>query len=611
MRRGALALFLCACVLPSATPALAAGPALGFAPAQFLDDQLAGGEPIVFADTVHHTLIYSAHEGTTHLYRPGFTSATPVSWLANYRNQVNIWVSKDNGATWTRSINNQFNGTDPTKSNGFSDPDLTQDEGGRVYDTGINLASDSLFSTADGGLTWDKGTAQCHDGDRPWLAGGKKDEVWLATDVLEGDPNAPALHTIFHSTDGGQTCSTQGVTDYGSTPDGGQYYGFGKLLYDHQRKMLIEPVVYADKDGTTDAIGASTGTPNADESYKMTAKKVADLPNGTVEHWPTVAEDTAGNVYLVWDTNERQKGTTTGCSQAEAPLANSIMMASSKDFGQTWSKPITVAHVDGHRVLWPWITAGAAGRVGIIYYQQNNLADIDCQNADISVMATSISGADTDSPQITTVDAVGRPVAKNTTICQGGTTCVATGQDRRLGDYMTISLDPNGCEMIATGDVTKPDPVTGMTRQTSLPLFVHQNSGPSLTGGSCGGAAAAPGPAPTGSSCAKPTSRAAGRGANRAERLAVHGTACGKVARVEVAVGRLVGSRCSFMRASGRFTPARSCGRRLYLRAKGTKRWTLNGTGELPNGRYRIWIRAVDAQGHKERAHRAGGFRIT
>src|SRR5436305_13503486 len=106
MRRGALALVFCVGLLTGGTPASAAGPALGFAPAQFLDDELAGGEPIVFADTAHHTLIYSAHEGTTHLYRPGLASAAPVSWLANYRNQVNIWVSKDNGATWKRVVSN-------------------------------------------------------------------------------------------------------------------------------------------------------------------------------------------------------------------------------------------------------------------------------------------------------------------------------------------------------------------------------------------------------------------------------------------------------------------------------------------------------------------------
>src|SRR3954465_4180779 len=297
MRRGAFLGILCVGAFWGPAAAQAVGPALGFAPAQFLDDELAGGEPIVFADTAHHTLIYSAHEGTTHLYRPGLASAAPVSWLTNYRNQVNIWVSKDNGATWKRVLSNNFNGADPSKDNGFSDPDLTQDEGGRVYDPGINLANDSLFSSNDGGQTWDKGTAQCHDGDRPWLAGGKKDEVWLATDVAEGNPNG-VLHTIFHSTDGGATCSSQGVTDYGDTADGGTYYGFGKLYYDHQRKMLVEPVLYFDKDGKGSGIGVSTGTPNDAESYKMTPHQASPTPSGTVAHFPTMAEDAAGTIYL-------------------------------------------------------------------------------------------------------------------------------------------------------------------------------------------------------------------------------------------------------------------------------------------------------------------------
>ena len=47
-----------------------------------------------------------------------------------------------------------------------------QDAGGRVYNTGIDLVNDALFSSVDGGKSWDRGTAQC-DGDRPWLAGAK------------------------------------------------------------------------------------------------------------------------------------------------------------------------------------------------------------------------------------------------------------------------------------------------------------------------------------------------------------------------------------------------------------------------------------------------------
>jgi len=35
---------------------------------------------------------------------------------------------------------------EPDLERGFSDPDLTQDAGGRVYNTGIDLVNDSLFS---------------------------------------------------------------------------------------------------------------------------------------------------------------------------------------------------------------------------------------------------------------------------------------------------------------------------------------------------------------------------------------------------------------------------------------------------------------------------------
>src|SRR6185503_16668846 len=46
-------------------------------------------------------------------------------------------------------------------------------------------------------------------------------------------------------------------------------------------------------------------------------------------------------------------------------------------------------------------------------------------------------------------------------------------------------IDEHGCVLIATGDTTQPDPVTGTTRPISLPLFVRQNSGESLTGDDC------------------------------------------------------------------------------------------------------------------------------
>src|SRR5919199_2806534 len=118
----AVALLVCA--------ASAGAAPLRFGLPVFVDRDLAGGEPLVFADKAHHTLIYTSHEGTTHLYRPGLVSGATAEFGVNYRNQVNLWTSADNGLMWTR-VNFAAGFVSPPVANvGFSHPDLTQDAGG-------------------------------------------------------------------------------------------------------------------------------------------------------------------------------------------------------------------------------------------------------------------------------------------------------------------------------------------------------------------------------------------------------------------------------------------------------------------------------------------------
>jgi hypothetical protein len=450
-----------------------------FAAPVYVDQQLAGGEPEVFADTLHGTLVYTAHEGTTHLYRDGIVSSPwgDFSFVSNYCNQVNIWTSPDGGANWYRD---RYLGTQcptsPTINTGFSDPDLTQDAGGRLYNTGIDLVNDALFSSIDGGKTWDKGTADCHDGDRPWLAGAKADQVYLATDTVEGSNSG---HQVFVSNDGGNTCSATGIDDNGPLPDGGTFTGFGKLYYDRPAATIVEPAIFDHGDGSF-GVGIST----------MPAGGSAFTPHEAVRgtsmyaHWPAIAIDAGGTVYLVWDTNDRQAGTSGGCNGDPTPAPNSIMLVSTKDLGKTWSSPVVVAQPAAARVLWPWVAAGDAGKVSVVWYQTeplDGLPDLDCQTGHIHVMEASYLGLGGKKLQSWTVDAAGRPVHIGW-VCQGGTTCVATGQDRRLGDYFTNTLDARGCVLIATGDTRLTDPTTGGPLPTARPLFLRQTGGPRLIG---------------------------------------------------------------------------------------------------------------------------------
>jgi hypothetical protein len=466
--------------LPSAGGAAPSGPT--FAPPVYVDQQLAGGEPEVFADTLHGTLIYSAHEGTTHLYRDGLISSPwgNFSFVSNYCNQVNVWTSPDGGANWYRD---RYLGTPcPTNPSqtGFSDPDLTQDAGGRVYNTGIDLVNDALFSSVDGGKTWDRGTAFCHDGDRPWLAGGKANQVFMGTNAVEGTSDTG--HEVFVSTDGGNTCSVTGIDGTGSLPDGGSFTGDGKLYYDRLSGTLVEPALFDHPDGSF-GVGIST---LAAGGSKFTPRE-AVRGTSMFAHWPAIAIDRAGAVYVTWDTNDRQAGTSGGCDGAQTPAPNSIMLVSTKNLGATWSKPLVVSH-PGTRVFWPWIAAGDSGKVSVIWYQtepQDGMPDLDCQTGHIHVMDASVTGAAGKNPTTATVDAAGRVIHIGW-VCQGGTTCVATGQDRRLGDYFTNALDSRGCVLIATADTRLTDPTTGGPLPTARPLFIRQNGGPRLIGnGNC------------------------------------------------------------------------------------------------------------------------------
>src|SRR3954451_12133198 len=623
-RAGFLASLVVAFGLAIPACALAEAPAVGFDKPVYVDTELAGGEPLIFADYKHGTIIYSSHEGTTHLYRPGATSPLGTfNFVGNYRNQVNIWTSKDDGKSWQRTVFGQTGfATDPTKNTGFSDPDLTQDEGGRVYDTGIDLANDALFSSNDGGLTWDKGNPDCHDGDRPWLAGAKKDEVFMAADGVTSG------HVIVRSGDGGDSCETNEVPDNAATRN-----GYGKMYYDHNTEQLMEPELYFDGNGAVKSIGLATWN-RGDKEF--TPHFIA---NPTLfGHFPSIAIDAADNIYLTWDTDERDPNGTGGCGGNPTPLPNKIQMAVSKDHGITWTMH-TIAAPTSARVLWPWAVAGDAGRVSVVWYQSNKITDPDCAGTDTpeptySLMAAQVFGADTADPASTVVDAAGRQISAGG-VCQGGTTCVATGQDRRLGDYFTNAIDQRGCVIIASGDTTQTDPITANQRPTSLPIFIRQSSGPPLytgsgTGDCAGDRGAVLGQAdtsvvPVGGPSRTDTRAPYTRYARHQPRFQrgrpnkLFGTAAdrgcrGAVTKVQVSVAKRVGakhSRCQFMRRGGHFGRTTSCGRHVWLTARGKNEWSLKL--RLPKGYYKVWARALDAHKHVEHVSRQNvrTFRVT
>jgi len=511
---------------------------VGFAAPVYVDPVRAGGEPAVMYSRKGEDLIYTSHEGTTHLDRTGLTSPTSVAGFtcagaieptpqpACYENHVWIWTSVDHGKTWTYRDENLI-------YTGFSDPDLTADAAGNVYNTGINLVNDALFSSSDGGQTWPTGTPNCHEGDRPWLAGGRANEVFMVTD--EQLPlGVPGGHVLTHSADAGASCAPASA----SVPDNGNipatcssacetFSGVGKGVVDPVDGSFIEPAAFSHPNGDfgvgisrlPNAAAAFSGGPATFQPVEVGTKTSITSPFGGPE---VLRMDSQENLYFAWDTNPRDPNGKNGCSPfipnasgGPTPKPNQIMFAVGKHVGPgqwQWSTPIALnafgpARLPGTWVEWPWTTIGTPGNVSVAWYQMDQLVDPDCDESaatgqppvpDVKTYiyeARITNALDPATRTVTVSNASGRYIHQGG-ICNSGTTCAATGQDRRLGDYFETNVDAAGCLVISSGDTTQLDPVTGQPRITSLPVFIQQNAGPSLTGQDCGTATATATPPP-------------------------------------------------------------------------------------------------------------------
>jgi hypothetical protein len=528
----------------AAAPAAAATGPVRFNGPIFVDPVKAGGEPLVIHSTKAGDLVYTSHEGTTHIDREGLPGTSIVQFLCPgvvtadcYKNHVWIWTSDDKGKTW-QAVD------EPIDYTGFSDPDLTEDAAGNIYNTGIDLINETVFMSADGGKSWPHGTPNCHQGDRPWLAGGVAGEVFMGT-----DDQVSSDHRVFHSTNIDNGCGdaispSSGIPDNGTLADGGSWSAFGKLLYDRHDGSIIEPAIFNHKDGSR-GVGYSR-LANAAAAFASPATATF-TPHEVMNHTsvfspfgaPNVLSmDSAENLYFAWDTDERNPNGRNGCGNTPGqaggptPLQNHIMFAAGKHTGAgawTFSTPVALNTQPNAHVQWPWSVAGSDGNVSVVWYQMDKLVDPDCDidastgqkpSPDVKtyIYEAHITGAT--SPALfhsSVVNAADRFIHQGG-LCNSGTTCVATGQDRRLGDFFTNSMDDHGCVMIASGDTTTPDPITGGLRATSLPIFLRQTSGPSLTGQDCAVVNAATTTAPavpantTGGSAGTPNTAAAGFG---------------------------------------------------------------------------------------------------
>jgi hypothetical protein len=369
---------------------------------------------------------------------------------------VYAWSSDDGGASW-----NFVDRTLPpagVPASGFSDPDFAIDAADNVYLSEINLVNVAVSKSTDSGHSYQLQNffAQTLT-DRQWTAAGPEDVLFIVGNATAGgtvptDPVGNNGHTIYRSTDGGQTFS-EGVADAG---------GLGDIQFDHGSGTLYE----AHLEGGELQMAAFRQALDSDVATALSPEVNPIAPGvDMLSHWPAIDVDAAGNVYVAWDESGR------------GVRAAGVWYSHSADGGRTWAAPVRV-DPDDRTDIWPWIAVGDPGRVAVAWFgNDNELSEHDAEQAGpddpwnvyVAQTLTGLGCEESTSAGFRVTRATPEPFHVGT-VCQGGTTCQAFLVDRRLGDYFTIDIDTTGAVVAAYSDTRQGGAV-------SLPAFFNQIGG--------------------------------------------------------------------------------------------------------------------------------------
>jgi len=424
-------------------------PKLTFGKKIYIDEMRAGGEPVsqVAQDG---SIIVSAHAGTTHAYKePG--AAGGAGDFARYYNQTLNWRSTDGGKTWQYvGLFGQPEGPHTATSTGFSDPDLTMDAAGRIYNVEIDLANVAVFSSSDDGQSWPRGNPIAASGDRPWVTAAEADELFLYVNLPK---------QLWRSTDGGLTFSL--VT----------------TSFPADSKLLVDPL--KPKTGLIGPAGSGIAISKDDGA---TWKEYPGMLGKSTQFFGAVAADRAGWIYAA------AAGGYSGSSDTKSD-GEVTYNYFNRETNKWQAQPITIPN-GSNDALWPWLVAGDDGRLAVTWYQRVpetdkfNIMVAQTLNAHGTHVTCSDGSRRFVGPQFSVTNASKKPfhVGK---ICLSGTTCNANSDfvagDRRLGDFFTINFDNKGNLFIVSGDTMLDSPL-GEEKPVANPIFIKQVGGAPMIG---------------------------------------------------------------------------------------------------------------------------------
>jgi len=475
-----------AAALPAAATTTAA-PVFGHE--VIIDHQRSGFEPDLVVDS-HDTMYSSVPNGSSQAH--SF-----------------IWTSLDHGQSFQQIPGQVGFGKPLTCPQGGGDTELAKDGGDNLFLSDLqNLSNLSNAVSTDGGKTF---TFSCTSApntpvDRMWYAShGKLGDpdfaIYEEYDAVlsNTNPNNPVGNQLVEivSHDGANFSPVLNANPSAACLGGGTYNCVtneeslpGNQILTKKGELVI---AHGGQDGRS--VYVSVGKPvttGTGEAAVTTATWKDIRVNGDVcpdkstsapgicgaANFPTIAQDTAGNLYLV---NSAQE---TSGSTAKGPYI--VYVNVSKDGGHTWGKSIQVSK--GGSNAFPWITAGSSGRVGVAWYhaneesEKNKFTFDDLTHAEFDVQVAQSIDALSAHPHYSVVTASEHPM-KYGPICTAGTACAVSQGDRSLGDYLNIGVDRDGGLAVVYVDDTSNTFTTGPTgaiAENGPPVFQKQIGGPTM-----------------------------------------------------------------------------------------------------------------------------------
>ena len=368
-----------------------------------------------------------------------------------------IWRSDDGGQTFT--FLGSYDG-----SLGGGDADVVAAPGGVLYASGLSGQCITVAQSPDRGESWLANPAGCVDGagvaDRQWNDVDGDDAVYTGYGTL-------TQGLVLHKSLIGGPLPVNGPTTVVNSGD-----------YQWPGVVDVNPVngnaVMAWNTSTADKIQIN-GVNRAGDLLFPTTKTIATAGGDTFDSFVGIDHGTDGTLYAVW--SERRP----------ALRETWTMLAASRDGGTTWGAPV---HVDStpRTTVFPWVTAGDAGRVAVSYYGTDSTGpspeNIDDKDADWHVYsAFSTDFGSTFAEHRTTTSRIHQG-----SVCTSGTGCALGTRD--LLDFFETDLDQRGCLLSVftdnSRDTVQPDGTRSGDELTQIAV-VRQNAGDGLLAGtSCG-----------------------------------------------------------------------------------------------------------------------------